>query len=74
MTAATRGLRRAEAVELVEVLELVADLCICAYSTISAELRLRCEAYDAGDLRARALRLAERVAAANGLTSRERTP
>ena len=32
------------------------------------------EAYDAGDLRAAALRLAERVAAVHGLTSRERTP
>lgn len=67
MSATTHRLRRVEAVELIEVLELVAAVCIGAYSTISAELAWRLDAYDAGDLRADALRLAERVAATNGV-------
>lgn len=74
MTTTTRLLRRSEAAELIELLEIVAQLCVGAYSTISAELAWWAEAYDAGDLRAAALRLAERVAAVHGLTSRERTP
>jgi hypothetical protein len=68
MSAPTRRLRRREAKELVELLGLVADLCVGAYSTISLELRHHVEGCDAGDLRADALRLAERVAVASELT------
>ncbi len=72
MSASSRRLRRGEAAELVELLGLVAELCIGAYATITSELRLHVEGRDAGDLRADALRLAERVAATSQLTPSRR--
>lgn len=68
MSASPRRLRRREAKELVELLGLVADLCLGAYATITSELRYHVEGCDAGDLRADALRLAERVARTSELT------
>jgi hypothetical protein len=68
MSAPTGRLRRREAKELVELLGLVADLCLGAYATITSELRFHVEGCDAGDLRTDALRLAERVAATSELT------
>lgn len=64
---APRRLRRAEAVELVELLDLVARLCIGSFAAITAELRWHDEDSDAYDLRVAALRLAERVSLAHGL-------
>lgn len=65
---APRRLRRSEAVELVELLDLVARLCIGSYSAVSAELRWCDEDLNAYDVRVAALRLAEKVALAHGLS------
>lgn len=63
-----RRLRRAEAIELVELLDLVARLCIGSSTAVTAELRWHDEDFHAYDLRVAALRLAERVTAAHGLS------
>lgn len=72
MSAPSGRLRRREAAELVELLGLIADLCLGAYAMISSELRFHVEGCDAGDLRANALRLAERVAVTSELTPSRR--
>ncbi len=68
MSAPAGRLRGSEAKELVQLLGLVAELCMGAYATITSELRHHVEGFDAGDLRADALRLAERVAFTSELT------
>ncbi len=68
MRAAPRPLRRCEAVELVELLDLVARLCIGSHSVVSAELAWCDEDLSAYDLRVAALRLAEKVSLAHGLS------
>ena len=64
---AGRRLRRAEAVELVELLDLVARLCLGSSTAITAELSWCDGELDAYDLRVAAQRLAERVALVHGL-------
>lgn len=64
---AGRRLRRAEAVELVELLDLVARLCVGSSKAITDELAWCDGGLDAYELREAALRLAERVTLAHGL-------